>query len=109
MSHGKAFDRARYSSRGWRFTGLLRTLPASRSRGQLLADHVYWQSTVKDEVVAPEKETSFETSQTSWADFRPLNNMPRSKLSFAGSGNTPTGVSRCLSPSRTSRMFLPFS
>jgi exo-1,4-beta-D-glucosaminidase len=51
---------------------------------KLLADNVYWQSTTPDDIGNPARETAFRLTEKSWADFRPLNTMPRIKVALSG-------------------------
>jgi exo-1,4-beta-D-glucosaminidase len=52
--------------------------------GRLLADNVYWQSSTSDELVAPDKENAFDSSELVWADLTALNNMEAARISVTG-------------------------
>lgn len=61
--------------------------------GHVVADNVYWQSTTDDELVPPDKENAFDSSQIAWADLSALNHMKPGKLSATGSVTTENGWS----------------
>ena len=48
---------------------------------QLLAENVYWQASTNDELVAPDKENAFDSTQLAWADLSPLNTMKPARIS----------------------------
>jgi exo-1,4-beta-D-glucosaminidase len=61
------------------------------SSGNLLADNVYWQSAVDDEVGPPENDNAFALSQESWADLTALNSMPPADVEASGALRTSGG------------------
>ena len=48
--------------------------------GGVLAENVYWQSQVLDDVGPPTNDTAFDSRQISWADMTPLNSLPKPAL-----------------------------
>ena len=48
--------------------------------GGVLAENVYWQSQVPDDVGPPVNDTAFDSRQVSWADMTPLNSMAKPAL-----------------------------
>ena len=48
--------------------------------GGVLAENVYWQSQVPDDVGPPVNDTAFDSRQVSWADMTPLNSMAKPVL-----------------------------
>lgn len=51
------------------------------SDNHVLAESVYWQSSSPDELVPPDKENAFDSSQLSWADLSSLNTMKLARIS----------------------------
>lgn len=52
--------------------------------GRLLAENTYWDSTALDVLVSPDKENAFDSSQTAWADFTPLNRLNAAAVTATG-------------------------
>jgi len=61
--------------------------------GHLLAENVYWQSSTTDELLPPDKENAFDSSQLAWADLTALNNMKAAKISATGAAKEADGWS----------------
>ena len=55
------------------------------SSDALLADNLYWQSTIDDDFGAAKNDEAFTLNQASWADFTALNTMPRVEAEITGS------------------------
>ena len=62
--------------------------------GGVLAENVYWQSQVPDDVGPPANDTAFDSRQIRWADMTPLNTMAKPALDVSAShdGTGGTGV-----------------
>jgi exo-1,4-beta-D-glucosaminidase len=52
--------------------------------GRILAGNVYWDSTVADVLIPPDKENAFDSTQTAWADFTALNTMKPATVAATG-------------------------
>jgi exo-1,4-beta-D-glucosaminidase len=61
--------------------------------GRLLAENVYWQAGTDDELVPPDKENAFDSSQLTWADLSPLNHMKAARTSATAEGQEAEGWS----------------
>ena len=48
--------------------------------GAVLAENVYWQSQIPDDVGPPDNDVAFDSRQVSWADMTPLNTMAKATL-----------------------------
>jgi exo-1,4-beta-D-glucosaminidase len=55
--------------------------------GATVAENVYWQSQIADDVGAPFNDSAFETTQASYADMTALNTMPRPRLEITAQRN----------------------
>jgi exo-1,4-beta-D-glucosaminidase len=64
--------------------------------GGVLAENVYWQSQVIDDVGAPENDDAFQTSQYSYADMTALNTMPKPTLAALPGAAAGAGLSLAL-------------
>jgi exo-1,4-beta-D-glucosaminidase len=47
---------------------------------KVLAENVYWESTIDDDLGSPKNDEQFKTNLSQWADMSALNTMPRSDL-----------------------------
>jgi exo-1,4-beta-D-glucosaminidase len=61
--------------------------------GRVLAENTYWQSNANDELLPPDKENAFDSSELSWADLTALNNMKAARISFTGTAKEADGWS----------------
>jgi exo-1,4-beta-D-glucosaminidase len=61
--------------------------------GRMLAENTYWQSNTNDELLPPDKENAFDSSQPSWADLTALNNMKAARISVTGTAKEADGWS----------------
>jgi exo-1,4-beta-D-glucosaminidase len=52
--------------------------------GKVLAENVYWESQIDDEIGPPSNDSQFATKLSQWADMSGLNSMPAAKLSVSG-------------------------
>jgi exo-1,4-beta-D-glucosaminidase len=50
----------------------------------VLADNVYWESQVDDEIGPPGNDVQFATKLTQWGDMSALNSMPAAPVSITG-------------------------
>jgi exo-1,4-beta-D-glucosaminidase len=61
------------------------------TEGKIILNNIYWQSTTDD---TNEGEYMFKTEQSSWGNYKALNDLPKvslaSSVSYEGSGNTKT-------------------
>ena len=55
------------------------------AQGKSLADNVYWQGEVDDEIGPATNDNQFRTQLTQWADLSSLNRMPAAQLVLSGS------------------------
>jgi exo-1,4-beta-D-glucosaminidase len=61
--------------------------------GRALADNVYWQASTNDELVPPDKENAFDSSQLTWSDLTALNSMKTARVSVKGAAKEADGWS----------------
>ena len=54
------------------------------SSGKLLAENVYWESQVDDELGPAVNDSQFSTNLIQWADMSALNSMPRADVAISG-------------------------
>jgi exo-1,4-beta-D-glucosaminidase len=59
------------------------------SADALMADNVYWQSTVDDDIGRAQNDQEFTLNQVRWADFTGLNTLPKAEVEIAGSVTHP--------------------
>ena len=64
------------------------------SAGKVLADNVYWESQVDDEIGPPGNDVQFATKLTQWGDMSALNSMPAAPVSITGTCEEVNGESR---------------
>ena len=64
------------------------------SSGKLLAENVYWQSQVDDEIGPTSNDSQFATNLKQWGDMTALNNMPGVQLSASGTYTDVNGEAR---------------
>ncbi|BBZ76074.1 beta-mannosidase [Mycolicibacterium anyangense] len=53
------------------------------STGAVVADNVYWQSQMVDDVGPPANDAAFDSKQVSWADMTALNSLPKVPLDIS--------------------------
>jgi len=62
--------------------------------GKILAENVYWESQVDDEIGPPSNDVQFATKLTQWGDMSALNSMPAAPVSIAGTCEEGNGETR---------------
>ncbi|MBV9340527.1 MAG: glycoside hydrolase, partial [Acidobacteria bacterium] len=66
----------------------------SDETGKLLAENVYWQSQVDDEIGPATNDDQFATKLIRWSDMSSLENMPRTQLSMSATYQTLDGQNK---------------
>jgi len=81
----------------------------TRRSGEFVAENVYWQSQLPDDVGDPDNDRAFDSTQTSWADMTALNDMPRVPLDIMAQHESTLGhdsvVVRLHNPTRNIAFF----
>jgi exo-1,4-beta-D-glucosaminidase len=62
--------------------------------GKVLAENVYWESQVDDEIGPPSNDVQFATKLTQWGDMSALNSMPAAPISISGTCEEGNGETR---------------